>query len=164
MVYLALILCGLPDISIKEAKERVRTAIKNSGEEFFSKKIVVNLAPADTKKEGSGFDLPIAVGILMSMEGIKNSNAKEILKDTIIIGELSLDGKVNKVNGILPIAIEALSMRNKKNNTTKRKCSRSKHCRETRNNTCLKPARSNCVFRRRRNKHKNRKNKRNTNN
>ena len=59
---------GLPDISVREAKERVRTAIKNSGYELLSRKIVVNLAPADIKKEGSTFDLPIAVGILMSLE------------------------------------------------------------------------------------------------
>ena len=119
---------GLPDVSIKEAKERVRTAIKNSGEEFFSRRIVVNLAPANTKKEGSGFDLPIAVGILISMEVISGKKAKEILENTIIIGELSLDGKVNKINGILPITIEAFSKRNKKNNITNGKCKRSKYC------------------------------------
>lgn len=71
--------------------------------EFQSKKIVVNLAPADTKKEGSSYDLPIAVGILCSMEIIKNDN----LNDIAFIGELSLDGKVNKINGILPMCIEA---------------------------------------------------------
>ena len=58
---------GLPDTSVKEAKERVKTAIKNSGYEMLSKKIVVNLAPADTKKEGSIFDLPIAIGILVDL-------------------------------------------------------------------------------------------------
>lgn len=61
---------GLPDVSVKESKERVRTAIKNSGFEFQSRKIVVNLAPANTKKEGSFFDLPIAIGILMNFEDI----------------------------------------------------------------------------------------------
>lgn len=94
---------GLPDASVKEAKERVRTAIKNSGYEFQSRKIVVNLAPADTRKEGSFFDLPIAVGILMNFEEINEQK----LDDTIFIGELSLDGKLNKVNGILPMTIEA---------------------------------------------------------
>ena len=64
---------GLPDISVKEAKERVKTAIKNSGYEMLSKRIVINLAPADTKKEGSIFDLPIAVGILVDLGEIKNS-------------------------------------------------------------------------------------------
>ena len=94
---------GLPDASVKEAKERVRTAIKNSGFELNSRKIVINLATADTKKEGSIYDLPIAVGILVCQEII----IEEIKEDTIFIGELSLDGKVNKVNGILSMCIEA---------------------------------------------------------
>ena len=94
---------GLPDTSVKESKERVRTAIKNSGYEFQSRKIVVNLAPADTKKEGSFFDLPIAIGILYNFEEIMKQN----LDDTVIIGELSLDGTLNHVNGILPMCIEA---------------------------------------------------------
>ncbi len=94
---------GLPDTSVKEAKERVRTAIRNSGYEFQSRKIVVNLAPADTKKEGSFFDLPIAIGILFNFEEIRKQN----LNDTVIIGELSLDGRLNHINGILPICIEA---------------------------------------------------------
>lgn len=94
---------GLPDASIKEAKERVRTAIKNSGYELFSRKIVVNLAPADVKKEGSIFDLPIAVGILISLEIIHGI----ISQDTLLIGELSLNGNLNPINGALPICIEA---------------------------------------------------------
>ena len=94
---------GLPDVSVKEAKERVRTAIKNSGYEFQSRRIVVNLAPADTRKEGSFFDLPIAIGILMDFGEIMEQN----LLDTIFIGELSLDGRINKVNGVLPMCIEA---------------------------------------------------------
>ena len=94
---------GLPDTSVKEAKERVRTAIKNSGYEFQSKKIVVNLAPANTRKEGSLFDLPIAIGILINFGKIKKQN----IEDTIFVGELSLDGKLNKAKGILPICIEA---------------------------------------------------------
>lgn len=97
---------GLPDTSVKEAKERVRTAIKNSGYEFQSRKIVVNMAPANTKKEGSFFDLPIAVGILINFEEITMQN----LDDTVFIGELSLDGKVNHVNGILPMCIEAKNL------------------------------------------------------
>ena len=94
---------GLPDTSVKEAKERVRTAIKNSGYEFQSKKIVVNLAPANTRKEGSLFDLPIAIGILTNFGKIKKQN----LEDTVFVGELSLDGKINKAKGVLPICIEA---------------------------------------------------------
>lgn len=101
---------GLPDTSLKEAKERVRTAIKNSGYEFQSRKIVVNLAPANTRKEGSFFDLPIAVGILMNFEEITSQN----LDDTVFIGELSLDGRLNKVNGILPMCIEAKNLGMKK--------------------------------------------------
>ena len=97
------IIVGLPDASVKEAKERVRTAIKNSGYEFQSKKIVVNLAPANTRKEGSLFDLPIAIGILINFGKIKMQN----LEETIFVGELSLDGKLNKAKGILPICIEA---------------------------------------------------------
>ena len=94
---------GLPDVSVKEAKERVRTAIKNSGYDMQSRKIVVNLSPADIKKEGSFFDLPIAIGILACSGNIN----KKSIEDTIFIGELSLDGKINKVNGVLPMCIEA---------------------------------------------------------
>ena len=97
---------GLPDASVKEAKERVRTAIRNSGFEFQSRKIVVNLAPANTKKEGSLFDLPIAVGILMNFGYIK----RQFFNKTKFVGELSLDGKINKAKGILPICIEAKKM------------------------------------------------------
>lgn len=94
---------GLPDTSIREAKERVKTAIKNSGYELQSRKIVVNLAPADTKKEGSFFELPIAIGVLNCTEYLEN----EQLEDIAFIGELSLDGKINKVDGVLPMCIEA---------------------------------------------------------
>ena len=97
---------GLPDVSVKESKERVRTAIKNSNIEFPSRKILVNLAPANTKKEGSLFDLPIAVGILTATNIITNAN----YDDAVFIGELSLNGNVNKVNGILPMCIEAASL------------------------------------------------------
>ena len=101
---------GLPDTSVKEAKERVKTAIKNSGYEMLSKRIVINLAPADTKKEGSIFDLPIAIGILVDLGEIKNDKLNEIA----FIGELSLDGKLNRINGILPMCIEAQKLGIKK--------------------------------------------------
>lgn len=101
---------GLPDTSIRESRERVKTAIRNSTFEFLSRKIVVNLAPASTKKEGSIFDLPIAVGILIASNIVSNTN----LKNTIIIGELSLDGSIRKINGILPICIEAKNLGIKK--------------------------------------------------
>jgi len=95
---------GLPDTSIRESKERVRTAIKNCGMEVLSRKYIINLSPANIKKEGSMLDLAIAIGILRSMDVIVEGD----FEDTIIVGELSLDGKINKVNGILPICIESL--------------------------------------------------------
>lgn len=101
---------GLPDVSVRESKERVRTAIKNTGIEFPSRRVIVNLSPSNIKKEGSSFDLPIAVGILCAMEHIINMN----LEEYIFIGELSLDGKVNKVKGILPMCIEARALGIKK--------------------------------------------------
>ena len=94
---------GLPDTAVKEGKERIRSAIKNSGLQFPVKKITINLAPADTKKEGPSFDLPIAVSILVASEQIKT----KMYKDYIILVELSLDGSVKSVNGILPIVIDA---------------------------------------------------------
>ena len=97
---------GLPDATVKESKERVRTAIKNSGFEFPSRKIIINLAPANTKKEGSILDLPIAVGILIATEKVFCKNIEEYA----FIGELSLDGKLNKINGILPMCIEAVNL------------------------------------------------------
>lgn len=98
---------GLADTSIKESKERIRTAIKNLHIEFLSRRIVVNLAPANIRKEGSSLDLAIAVGILIASQNINYLSQSTVLKDTILIGELSLDGKIEKVNGILPICIEA---------------------------------------------------------
>ncbi len=95
---------GLPDISIKESKERVRSAIKNCRFDFPVSRITVNLAPANLKKEGSQIDLPIAVGILAASKAIKPVDEK-----TCIIGELSLDGKVTAIDGALPMVI---SMRN----------------------------------------------------
>lgn len=101
---------GLPDASIKESKERVRTAIKNSGYEFPSRRIVINLAPANFKKEGSIFDLPIAIAILVATDYIKEFNFNEL----IFLGELSLDGNIKCVNGILPMCIEAKKLGIKK--------------------------------------------------
>ena len=97
---------GLPDTSVKESKERVKTAIKNSKFELESRRIIINLAPADTKKEGAFYDLPIAIGILIANEIVKNNK----FDDTIFIGELSLDGKINKVNGIFPMCLEAANL------------------------------------------------------
>lgn len=90
---------GLPDSAVKESRERVRTAIRNSNYSFPVKRITVNLAPADTKKEGASFDLPIALGILASC----NLFSSDKLQDAIVTGELSLDGSVRPVNGVLPM-------------------------------------------------------------
>ena len=97
---------GLPDVSVKEAKKRIETAIKNSNIEFPNKKILINLAPADIKKGGSCFDLAMTIGILSALNVIHQTNMDK-LTNTIFIGELSLDGKVNRVNGILPMCMEA---------------------------------------------------------
>lgn len=94
---------GLPDTAIRESKDRVLAAIKNSGYEFSMKRITVNLAPAAVKKEGAAFDLPIALGILAATGQL----SQERLKRYIVLGELSLDGSVRKVKGVLPIALAA---------------------------------------------------------
>lgn len=94
---------GLPDNIVKESKERVKAAIKNCGYEFPAKRITVNLAPADLRKEGAGFDLPIALGILQAT-GILEQN---IEGRYCFIGELSLDGAVRRVRGLLPMIVSA---------------------------------------------------------
>lgn len=98
-----IVIVGLPDSAVKESRERVTAAIKNSGFDFPKKKITVNLAPADIKKEGSSYDLPIAIGILSAVDEIE----KDLIKDTILLGELSLDGKLKHVKGALSISVEA---------------------------------------------------------
>ena len=95
---------GLPGSAVKESRERVRTAVKNSGCEFPPNRITANLAPADTKKEGPAFDLPIAVGVLSSLNRIDS----EKFNDCLILGELSLDGGIRPVSGVLPIVYGAL--------------------------------------------------------
>jgi magnesium chelatase family protein len=89
---------GLPDAAVQEARERVRAAIRNSGGNFPTRRIVVNLAPADLKKAGPAYDLPIAVGILLSSEQVSADVA-----DTMFLGELSLDGGLRHTNGVLPM-------------------------------------------------------------
>ena len=96
---------GLPDGAVKESKDRVKSAIKNMGYSFPNGRITVNLAPADIKKEGSGFDLPIAMGILAANGTITDPN---VLNEYIVLGELSLDGRVKPVRGALPIADSCL--------------------------------------------------------
>ena len=95
------LIVGLPDKVVKESKERIKSAIRNSGFEYPLKVYTVNLAPADFKKEGPSFDLPIAIGILQSTKQLP------ISKDSLFVGELSLDGSVNPVSGIFPICLLA---------------------------------------------------------
>lgn len=92
---------GLPDTAISEAKERVRSAIKNSSFSFPQKKVVINLAPADIRKEGTNFDLPIAIGILIE----ENIIEEEKISDYAFLGELSLDGTLRKINGVLSLVL-----------------------------------------------------------
>jgi len=94
---------GLPDNAVKESRERVTAAIKNNGIEFPKKKITVNLAPADIKKEGSSFDLPIAIGLMAATDVVEESQ----MENTVFLGELSLDGRLRPVRGALPISVEA---------------------------------------------------------
>lgn len=92
---------GLPDTAIRESRDRIKAAIKNTGFKFPDKKITVNLAPADLRKEGAGFDLPIAIGILAASETVKDG----LINNYIICGELSLNGDLKPIKGALPIAI-----------------------------------------------------------
>ncbi len=94
---------GLPDLAVRESRERIRAAITNSGIFFPVYRITINLAPADVKKEGSAFDLPIAVGILGANAEIR----REDLSDTLLVGELALDGRIRAIRGALPIAVAA---------------------------------------------------------
>ena len=94
---------GLPDAAVKESKERVRSALKNSGFSFPVVKVTVNLAPADLKKEGASFDLAVAVGLLKASEQLVGTE----LDGTVFLGELSLDGSLRPVRGLLPILISA---------------------------------------------------------
>ena len=93
---------GLPDVAVKEARDRVRSAIKNCGFKFPSGHITVNLAPADLKKGGSHYDLPITIALLIASGQIKLD-----VENKVFLGELSLDGKIRGVNGALPMTITA---------------------------------------------------------
>lgn len=94
---------GLPDNTVKESRERVTAAVKNSNFEIKPSKITVNLAPADIKKEGSAFDLPIAIGLLTATDHVK----EDLISESVLLGELSLDGKLRSIKGALPISVEA---------------------------------------------------------
>ncbi|MCS7063955.1 MAG: YifB family Mg chelatase-like AAA ATPase [Methylacidiphilales bacterium] len=101
------IVVGLPDAAVRESKDRVRTALENSGFRYPIGKLTINLAPADVRKEGPSFDLPIAVGILAASEQLDPNH----LADTWIVGELALSGEVRSVKGVLPITLEAQRQR-----------------------------------------------------
>src|SRR6201996_8449701 len=96
-------LVGLPDAAVKESKDRVSTALSNSGFKFPMGKTTINLAPADVKKEGPSFDLPIALGMLAASEQLETDQ----LDNFVVVGELALTGAVRSCKGILPIAIRA---------------------------------------------------------
>jgi len=103
---------GLPDTAIRESSKRINTAIKNSGFRLPAKRITVNLAPADLKKEGTLFDLPIAIGILQALKQIHMS--KEFIQETLFIGELSLDGEIRFIKGALAIAYDAKKLKKRR--------------------------------------------------
>src|SRR5262245_8259462 len=94
---------GLPDTSVRESRDRVRSAIRNSGFEFPPHRVTVNLAPADVRKAGASFDLPIALGILAASGVVE----RRLIADLVLLGELSLDGSINATRGVLPIAAAA---------------------------------------------------------
>jgi len=96
----AFAIVGLPDTAVQEAKERVRSAVRNSGFSFPNQRITVNLAPADLRKEGPAYDLPIAMGVLLASGQLPPGD----LESALVVGELSLDGSVRHVRGVLPVA------------------------------------------------------------
>lgn len=97
---------GLPDSAVKESRERIRAALKNSGYDYPTQKVTVNLAPADVKKEGTGFDLPVALGILSATKVLP----QEALQATLFLGELALDGRLKATRGVLPVALKARAL------------------------------------------------------
>src|SRR5947207_4263149 len=96
----AFTMVGLPDASVRESRDRVRAAIRNSGFEFPAHRITVNLAPADVRKAGASFDLPIALGILAAQGVVERRE----IADCVVLGELSLDGSIQPTRGVLPVA------------------------------------------------------------
>src|SRR5690348_13923169 len=96
---------GLPDASVRESRDRIKSAIRNSGFTFPRHRITVNLAPADVRKAGSSFDLPIALGVLAASGAITRRDVDDVL----VLGELSLDGAIQPARGVLPVAAAARS-------------------------------------------------------
>src|SRR2546425_7566345 len=99
---------GLPDTAVQEARDRVRAGIRNSGHQFPNKRITANLAPADLRKEGPAYDLPIAIGVLLASGQI---NPEKSIDECLFLGELSLDGSLRHTNGILPMVALACEKR-----------------------------------------------------
>src|SRR5438876_5066357 len=97
------VMVGLPDTSVRESRDRVRSAIRNSGFEFPPHRITVNLAPADVRKAGASYDLPIALGILAASGAVERRH----IADVVLLGELALDGSIHPARGVLPIAAGA---------------------------------------------------------
>ena len=97
------VLVGLPDSTVRESRDRVRSAIRNSGLTFPEHRVTVNLAPADVRKRGTAFDLPIAIGVLAAAGHVPPDG----FEDTLVVGELSLDGAVQPTHGVLPVALAA---------------------------------------------------------
>ncbi len=100
------VLVGLPDTAVKESHERILAAIENSGYTFPTRQITINLSPADIRKEGSGYDLPMAIGILATEDKVNTTQ----LANYMMVGELSLDGSLVPIRGALPVAIKAREM------------------------------------------------------
>lgn len=96
---ISFILVGLPDSAVKESQQRIKAALSNNGYKYPMKEITVNMAPADIRKEGSTFDLPIGIAIMAASEQVKT----ESLADYILLGELSLDGSLQPMKGVLPL-------------------------------------------------------------
>ena len=101
------IIVGLPDNAVKESQQRIDSALREIGSRIPGKRVIINMAPADAKKEGSSYDLPLAIGILAANEQITSGT----LESFIILGELSLNGSLVPVKGVLPIAINAHNRR-----------------------------------------------------
>src|SRR5690349_17228242 len=98
-----IVIVGLPDAAVKESRDRVLTAVANSGYKFTFGRTTINLAPADVKKEGPSFDLPIAIGLLAASEQLETDQ----LENFVMVGELALTGALRPVKGVLPIALSA---------------------------------------------------------
>lgn len=133
---------GLPDTSVKESKERIKAAIKNTGLKLESRRIIINLSPADTKKEGAIYDLPMAIGILMANGELENIE----LSKTLFVGELSLEGKIKRINGAFPISLEASKIGMKKIILPKENAKEASIVQDIQVVRCRKLKRSNRIF------------------